>query len=118
MRIAVPPRTEPGFANAAPGRAAFLRSLLVLPLATLPATVLQPALAVIGEAVSPKGTTRWQSDDKSFNFLLPQSWTLAPESGRTGEGSFRLAARRNDGAATLELTVDIPSCNSCARSAQ
>ena len=97
--------TTDGSTRAALGRGAILRSLIVVPLGALPHTALiQPARALIGQPTAP--TIKYQSDDKSFDFLLPESWTLSPESGRTGEGSFRVSAHRKDTAATLQLTVD------------
>ncbi len=75
-------------------RADLLRALVALPAVTLPVAL-------------PAAAAAFQSDDKSFDFALPNGWTLGPDSQRSDPNHlFRVTASRGKGA-SLEMVVDM-----------
>ena len=78
-------------------RAAFLRRLLVLPAATLPSArlLVSPASAAAPPVLS-DGEQFYQSDDKSWDVVLPKGWTVAPGDPRRNfpEHVFSVSAKK------------------------
>ena len=89
-------------------RAAFLRRLLVLPAATLPsARLLVPPANAAAPPVLSDGEQFYQSDDKSWDVVLPKGWTVAPGDPRRNfpEHVFSVSAKK--GKSAFDVTVDL-----------